>query len=260
MLNSVVNRFNLTGLSARIRRMKDRLYRERIMFVHVPKSGGTSLSHALRARYPLSYFKLSEEAATVAGQGLSAGQWMALKRRIASYSAETGAHYVQGHFPIDRTFLDTYAGRYHLITLLREPVDRVISHYFFDKRLRRMSFEEFLASPRGFVETRVLALFFGELDWDDPQDPEAATERAIANLERFAVVGILEDQAAFHRALAARTGIRIAIPRRNVGEHRADAAIDPELRRHLAALCAGDIRIYEHFRARGAGLSGRAAA
>lgn len=251
MLNFIVNRLNLTGTSGQIRGWKDRLYRQRVMFIHVPKSGGTSLSHALRVRYPLSYFKLSEEAASETRGDMTLGQWMRYKQSIVAYNAAVGAHFIQGHIPVDRNFLDTSAAKYKLITLLRHPIDRVVSHYFFDRRLRAMSPDEFLDSPRGHVETHVLAHFFGELDWDTPADP-AAANRAIAALERFAVVGILSKPEAFHREIKSKIGLGLTLPRRNIGAERAGTertggSLSPEIMARIQEMCAEDMRVYEHF-------------
>lgn len=247
IINSLVNHVNLTGLSGYSQRLKDRLYRQRIIFIHVPKSGGTSLSHTLRARYALSYFKLSEEAARAAGRDLSLGEWMRLKQRVVAYHAADGVHFVQGHVPVDRNFLDNDAAGYKLITLLRNPVDRVISHYFFDRKLRSMTPDNFLDSPRGYVETHVLGHFFGELDWDAPSNPAAAADRAIATLERFAVVGILSAPEAFYGDLKSEVGLNLKLPKRNVGKERTEDVFSPEIIARIEEMCAEDIRIFEHF-------------
>lgn len=251
MMNFLVNRFNLTGASSLGARAIQKLYKNKVLFVHVPKCGGTSLSHALRVRYALSYFKLSEEASTAAAGGMSTGAWMRLKRDLVAYHAHTGAHFIQGHIPVDTNYLETHMRGYKLITLLRDPVDRVISHYFFDPRLREMTPEQFLESRRGFIETRVLCHFFGGLDWDEPGDVQRAKVKAIATLKRFDVVGMLEEPLAFETNLVDHLGLRLSIPKRNVGEHRANGGLSSEIIERIKEMCQADRCIIHSLRPQG---------
>ena len=69
LIEAFVRRVNLTGLSAAAKSLRTRMFRRRIYFAHIPKSGGTSLSHMMRARYPVSYFKLDEDASREACPG-----------------------------------------------------------------------------------------------------------------------------------------------------------------------------------------------
>lgn len=248
IVDLVIKNVNLTGLGALGAKLRERLYKKRIFFAHVPKCGGTSLSHALRVRYPLSYFKLSEEAASPACRGLSVGDWMAFKSRLLAYHAHLGRHFLQGHVPVSTDYIDAHLSDYNLLTILREPVERVVSHYFFDQRLNKMTPEAFLQDPRGFTETHVLCHFFGGLDWDHPGDVDEAEARAIATLSRFDVVGILEEPAAFQQALRDKIGLNLSMPHRNRGTERAGQTLPPEILEKITAMCEADLRIYRHFR------------
>ena len=73
LIEAFVRRVNLTGLSAAAKSLRTRMFRRRIYFAHIPKSGGTSLSHMMRARYPVSYFKLDEDASREACPGAASG-------------------------------------------------------------------------------------------------------------------------------------------------------------------------------------------
>lgn len=252
MRTFVVNNINLSGLSQKWRMLRNRIYKNRIVFIHVPKSGGTSFSQVMRALYCLSFFTLDQEASLAAASDLSGGQWMSFKRRLAVYHIAKEIHYIQGHFPIDSAFLDAHLGDYKFVTMLREPVDRVISHYYFDRHILLMSPAEFIESERGLIETRVLCHFFGGLDWDTPGDVDAAAQRAIANLERFSIVGILEDQDNFARQVHEKLGVKLTLPKRNVGVVRRTTCelFGPAEHAQLEALCAADKKIYDHFLAK----------
>ena len=83
LIEAFVRRVNLTGLSAAAKSLRTRMFRRRIYFAHIPKSGGTSLSHMMRARYPVSYFKLDEDASREACPG-AAGKTKASRAKNAA--------------------------------------------------------------------------------------------------------------------------------------------------------------------------------
>ncbi|MGH1422390.1 MAG: sulfotransferase family 2 domain-containing protein [Hyphomonas sp.] len=244
MLEQIVKHVNLTGLAGATRNFKDRLYKEKIFFAHVPKSGGTSLSHMLRAKYPLSFFKLDEHASRLGNTDRSLGEWMQFKSDLMRYHAESGVHYIQGHAPVNENFVEEFSDKYNFITLIRHPVDRMVSHYFFDKRLSAMSPDEFLASQKGFTASHVLAHFFGSLCWDTPEDVDAATARALKVLNSFSCVGILEEPEQFSNALKNSVGLKLKIPRRNIGQDRKDNVFTPEHMARINEMCAQDLHIY----------------
>ncbi len=249
MLNTFVKSVNLSGAGQKWRNIKDALYKTKVIFVHVPKSGGTSLSHSFRARYPLSSFKVSEEASSRALYDVSTAEWMRFKRDLMAYHASGGSHYIQGHAPVDHDFISKYADEFQFVTLLRDPIDRFISHYHFDARCRKYPFSEFLETDRGWIESHVLCYFFGEQPWGAKDGIEAAPQRAIENLKKFSVVGILEDQEAFSRACQERLGVKLALPKRNIGGARKEKEydiLDADMQK-LKEMCALDQAIYDSF-------------
>jgi hypothetical protein len=92
---------------------------ETIIFLHIPKTGGRSLQNILLRQYSDdeivvdAHSKLDEIAA-----------WPEERKR--------GIRYLQGHFIYGAHRILPQECCY--ITMLREPVDRVISHYYFIKR------------------------------------------------------------------------------------------------------------------------------
>lgn len=256
MLGSMlVGAVDFSGKATLISRLKSFAYGERqILFFHVPKCGGTSLSHYFRLRFAASHFRLREETSSllVSPHQRSGEDWMLCKRNLFLYHALDGKHYVQGHVAYDPLVFAPLRGRAAFVTLLRDPEERVISHYYFDRRLNTLSFSDFLASNRGRSECQIYSHFFGGLPFDSGPATASHRDAAIAALKEFAVVGILELPHLLQRQLQQGLGMSFRLPHRNAGaqrEQRASSSSEVEENRaKLRELCRYDIEIYEALR------------
>jgi hypothetical protein len=212
----------------------------------VPKCGGTSLSQAFRIKYAASYFRMNEEICSHVVPAADGDRWMEYKRNLFLYQALAGKIFVQGHVAYSEESFAQLRDRAIFMSLLREPTDRVISHYFFDPRTACMPFDEFLDSQRGRIECSVYSRFFGGLSLAAPEPTEAHRDAAIETLKSFDIVGIVEDPAALEADLRTKARMNLRLPRRNVGKQRqanGDHVIEPHLPR-LREMCRFDIEIY----------------
>jgi hypothetical protein len=170
---------------------------------------------------------------------------------------------------------------YILTTLLRDPVERWLSHYFwrvyFPSAYKAYDHKkqageliipgmiEPLQVPEGqfTVEAalrdaktpwakslgRLQSRFLGGYIDENSDDPSAIVERAKRNLDEFDIVGTLEQFDRFSSQFKSTTGDNLTLPHANKSETPKDFQLlksSSELRAIVADICAPDIELYEY--------------
>jgi len=242
-----------------------RLLPHPVIFHHVPKCGGTSVGRALRQRYLLSQTTVLPEESFRAFEtftGRTDRQQMLidvldLREQMLLYELYRGVQCFSGHVRFSEIAYRQFGSRYSFITILREPVARFISHYFWshgkpDAHARiDEDFAAFLETDRARRLGATYVEYFCGLPKDVDLTAQTSIDAAIANLQRFDVIGQLEDLRPFEAALKAKLGARIRIGHENKMRQATsvrDTTITPELKARAAALCAPDIAVWESAR------------
>ena len=130
---------------------------ESVIFIHVPKAAGTTLNRLIEWEYPL--LEIYSVDPYFFGWS-SAHLWRLPKRRLELFSV------FKGHMPFGLHKILPQAATY--ITILRDPVDRVMSAFYFMRtyklhplywKFRRESWtlEDFVRrAPRENMQTKMI--------------------------------------------------------------------------------------------------------
>lgn len=233
-----------------------------VVFHHVPKCGGTSVGRALRKRYLLSQATVVPESSFRAFEAFTGRtdreqmliDVLDLREQMLLYLLYENVRCVSAHVRFSLPAYAQFSGRYAFTTLLREPVSRFISHYFWSHGKPQAharideDFAAFLRTPRASRLGAVYVEYFSGLPKEADTTAPTAIAAAIANLEKFDVVGRLDDLGSYERALRSRLGANLRIGHENRMQQpssRKSEIVTPDLRRQVEALCAPDLAVWE---------------
>lgn len=168
--------------------------KEVFIYVHIPKTGGQTLGKILDEQYQISEVLKFKQPQTMEGLLADTSKENAVKvgcyvEHLENYLQKTpdgdvniNCIYGHMHFGMHRYLSKPYT----YFTVLRDPIDRVVSHYYYflgkGHFKKETSFEEFITNPKFFnFQTRYLAGGVPDL------------EAAKANMNTyFPIVGITE--------------------------------------------------------------------
>jgi hypothetical protein len=229
---------------------------DRMVFIHVPKCGGRSIDKGLRRAYralPVRQrgriVQLKEKATSNASDDTDWSVWQLREGLLEYYLAHDDVQYLSGHFQIDRATVERRADEWRFVTVLRNPVDRWLSHYFFNRYKPGdhygidQDLEQFLNTDRAAAYGRTFVDYFSE---DGPDE-------AKATLEQFDVVGFLDDLNDFRDRVVSYLGERPEILHHNsnpVAKRKRKELVTPAIRDEVRELCGPDLDVYEWARER----------
>jgi len=155
-----------------------------IAFVHIPKTAGGTLANMLGRAYTRSAFcdggnAFLDPAKAVNKISRGPGGWERWCR--------DGGRVVAGHIPYGM-FREHLPADTRYVSLLRDPIDRVVSHYHAHKRALG-SLEEALEQAPPELTNLATRMLSGTVSTAGPLTP-SDLEGAQANLRRFAFVGL----------------------------------------------------------------------
>jgi hypothetical protein len=268
----------ISSLIQRIERQVRGPLEQPMFFLHIPKCGGTSLTEALKATYrtldirqerglvgldPVASFDIAKQIFPTgnADKGFDEDSvdhhpFFAMREILLLYFlGMERTKFVSGHFAFSELAYQTFGREYAFVTMLRDPVKRWLSGYFYsrygesDHRRTQLDLIEYLDSPRAKAGGTILVKFLGGPDPEGDYASRRAIERAKENLHKFRLVGFIEHEQAFLDRFEAEFGLRLKLPRLNQSP-RSEASrrteVTPEVVDRLRTICEPDAEVYEY--------------
>lgn len=187
----------------------------------------------------------SAKTAQISGRSVHAVR----EELLLYHMAVPGTAFISGHIPFSGRAFNEFGKDWSFVTVLREPVSRWLSAYYYNRyktHTRHLktsaSIEEYLESPQGLRAGSAYIRFFSGSPEERPE-----VDRAIHMMKRFAAIGILEDLNGFRRVFRDRFGTEIRIPHVNrtpapesAGRHQ----IPSHVRAKVEEICEPDVILY----------------
>jgi hypothetical protein len=219
-----------------------------IIFVHLPKCGGTTLNRLIEWEYgPTRVFSIDP----------SFFKWSYQRLLKTSPARLVRMKIIQGHMPFGIHRILPQKATY--MTVLRDPVDRGISEYYYalsrlvhpqHRMMKRLTLDAYIEmTPYANVQTKLLAGQYSGYDFLAGDCNEETLERAQAHLSsHFALVGLTErfDETLALGKILFGWQIRKYANFNTTRGRPAKQAIPPELRAIIAERYHYDIRLYRY--------------
>jgi hypothetical protein len=244
----------LSGMGQRLRRK----FPHRLFFLHLPKCGGTSIVEALgacfgpRALDPTQFY-LDAPAVFQTANAFDQ-HYREISERLLLYAmAHPKYRFITGHFFFSEKAQRDFGERWQTITVLRDPISRWFSQYFFnrykagDHYKTDAELEAYIESEEGIGAGRTLLNVLSGSGQDWIEDPQEGVQRAVANLKKMSLVGYLEDLDRFATDFRQRygAGLNIGRLRKNpAASAEQSAQVSPAIVERVKHICRYDNEIY----------------
>jgi len=235
----------------------------RLLYIHAPKCGGTSFGSSIRAAYATSQSTIdlgrSERILKSMHPDATGPQKVLLEHEVRKIMLgelmDRGVKCISAHVSYHEDLHEGLDPDRKAVTLLRDPVSRFMSHYYYVQRRhpdpsRPDTLEAFVETEMAQSYGSTYLLYYARTFQHTTKDLAAAMTLAKANLDRFALIGDLKRGDAFRKAL--RNLVRRPLlswerNKRPGGKGASNPSeISADLRARITEICAPDIELYKY--------------
>ena len=249
-------------LSNFVRTVRDRRAKNatKICFAHVPKCAGSTVVNAISQQVSFAdkllygSFGINDKACTKAAQAFSEPK-REVRKRVVAYALAEGKHRViSGHFHCSPGVVETFRQDWNFVTVLRNPVDRWVSAYVYDRfktaerAKAELEVEAYLASERGRYSGMTYLSYFSDIPKDPSfSDYQPYVAEAEANLKNFALVGLFDEMEQFAAEFDKVSGHPLKMGHTNKTPKqsaKAEITNNEKLMEKIAEVCRPDMELY----------------
>ena len=229
-----------------------------IFFQHLPKCGGTSIDTAFRKKIRSGIFHLraspSKQAADVYYSDEKRCELHRFREAILLYNMASHKKYISGHFIFSDRVYNYFHDEYMFITILRDPLKRWISSYFYNRYKTQSNhykieedLETYITSDKGKREGYMYVAYFCGKRGNFRE--RNLMDSAIANLRKYDIVATLDNIDYLIRQVKKTTGISLKIQKKNVNPvtdaFKEDMLTDT-IKAQIRDLCKPDLEVYNY--------------
>jgi hypothetical protein len=234
---------------------------DRIAFIHVPKCGGSSVNHAIRRSFGLSEYYLKknrfelESGSSLRASSIADDDLMAYREKLLLYYLSShNCKYISGHFDYAHKAFEEFRDVWNFITILREPVSKWFSQYFYNRNKNFGTFQiestldEYLESEEGIALGGDYVRKFSGIRSSDIHADSDTIDCAIRNLDNFALVGVLEHLDRFIHDFEDLFDVRLFITKGNVSpivKSKQKQIVTDLHRQKVKEICQPDTLVYQ---------------
>jgi len=236
----------------------------RIFFCHVPKCAGSAASKAIYRNIYMgtansSDFVINLQASRFSSQVCKKDMMEVREVILSYYLCLPYYRFGGGHCYCRPHLVQKHKDKWKFVTLLRDPVSRWISEYVYNTyknaswNKNELTLEEYMTSEEGKNTGISYLRYFSSIPKNYNGDVDQFVNEAIANLEQFSVIGVVENLDQWCQMFKDTFMIDLNIPKTNATPNKEVAAkirSNENLVKQIKELCEPDIRIYQHFAAK----------